>query len=193
MWGSVKGSVLEPHTLTHFPTPPLFLSPHFLPHANTLPHSPHTPSRTSPLPTHLSLLISTPQHTSLHSTPPSTSPIPLQSSHSFSHLALHPNTLPHSPHALSHTSTHSLDYVAKLPCDELTLNLTGLWKSPIKFFMTTRNLMSCFGVDNVNFRCMKVWRSYHVAKLLATYSNTITSISCSLNLFLKLSLYIEFV
>ena len=40
MWGSVLG----PHTLTHFPTPPPFLSPH----ANTLPHSPHTLSHTPP-------------------------------------------------------------------------------------------------------------------------------------------------
>ena len=32
--------------------------------------------------------------------------------------------------------------------------------------MTTGNLKSCFGVGNVNFRCMKVWRSYHVVKLL---------------------------
>ena len=30
--------------------------------------------------------------------------------------------------------------------------------------MATGNLKSCFGVGNVNFRCMKVWRSYHVAK-----------------------------
>ena len=36
------------------------------------------------------------------------------------------------------------------------------------FFTATGNLKSCFGVGNVNFRCMKVWRSYHVAKLLAT-------------------------
>ena len=58
---------------------------------------------------------------------------------------------------------------------------------------------------NVLFRCRQckfsmyesvaklLRQSYHVAKLLATYSTTITSISCSLNLFLKLSLYIEFV
>ena len=77
----------------------------------------------------------------------------------------------HSPHALSRTSPHilphSLDYVAKLPCDDVTLiNLIGLWKSPIKFFTTTGNLKSCFGVDNANFRCIKVWRSYHVVKLL---------------------------
>ena len=31
MWGSVGGSVLGPHTLTHFPRPPSFLSPHPLP------------------------------------------------------------------------------------------------------------------------------------------------------------------
>ena len=50
-----------------------------------------------------------------------------------------------------------MDYVAKLPSNS---------KSPIKFFTATGNLKSCFGVGNVNFRCMKVWRSYHVAKLL---------------------------
>ena len=56
-------------------------------------------------------------------------------------------------------------YVAKLPCEDVTLiNLIGLWKSPIKFF-TTGNLKSCFRVGNLNFRCMKVWRSYQVAKL----------------------------
>ena len=49
------------------------------------------------------------------------------------------------------------DYVAKLLSNS---------KSPIKFFTATGNLKSCFGVGNVNFRCMKVWRSYHVAKLL---------------------------
>ena len=41
-------------------------------------------------------------------------------------------------------------------------------EKPIKFFTTTRNLKPCFGVGNINFRCMKVWRSYHVTKLLAT-------------------------
>ena len=73
MWVSELG----PHTITHFHTPPPFLSPH-------------------PFPTR----------------------------------PLHPNTLPHSPHALSHTSPHifpnSFNYVAKLPCDDVTLiNLTG--------------------------------------------------------------------
>ena len=46
--------------------------------------------------------------------------------------------------------------MAKLPSNS---------KSLIKFFTATGNLKSCFGVGNVNFRCMKVWRSYHVAKL----------------------------
>ena len=105
-------------------------------HANMLPHSPHTLSHTSFL-THSNTL----PYTSPHSSP---------------HLPLHPNTLPH-------IFPHSLDYVAKLPvpCDDVTLiTLAGLWKSPIKFFTTTGNLKSCFGVGNVNFQCMKVWRSY---------------------------------
>ena len=115
MWGSVLGL----HTPTHFPTPPPFLSPH----ANTLPHSPHTlsynPPYTSPLPTHLSLPPNTLPYTSPHT-----------SCLSSPHLPLHPNTLPHSPHALFHTSSHifphSFDDVAKLPCDDVTLiNLTG--------------------------------------------------------------------
>ena len=56
MWGSALG----PHTQTHFPTPPPFLSPH----ANTLPQSPRTLYHTSPFPTHLSLPSLTLSHTS---------------------------------------------------------------------------------------------------------------------------------
>ena len=114
-------SPLTPYTLPH-PSPHIF--PYLPPHPNTFPYtSPHTP------------------HISSHSSPD---------------LPLHPNTLPHSPHALFLTSPHifsySLDYVAKLPCDNVTLiSLTGLWKSLIKFFTTTGNLKSCFGVGNVNF------------------------------------------
>ena len=79
MWGSV----LVPHTLIHFPTPPPFVSPH----ANTLPHSPHTLSHTSPLPTHLSL--SPP-------TPPIPLPtVPLISPYTPPHFPLTPCTLPH--------------------------------------------------------------------------------------------------
>ena len=132
------GSVSEPHTLTHFPTPPPFLL--FTPtHFPT--HPIHFPT---PLPTHLSLLIPTPQHACYHT--------PHTSSHLSPHLSLHPNTLLHSPHALSHIFPHSLDHVVKLPCDDVTLiNLTGLWKSPIKFFITTENLKSRFRVGNVNF------------------------------------------
>ena len=125
-------SPLTPYT---FPHP----YPHFsTPHTSFLTHT-HIPTH---FPTH-----------------------PHTSSHSSTHLPLHPNTLPHSPHALSNTSPHifphNLDYVAKLPSDDVTLiNLTGLWKSLIKFFTTTGNLKSCFRVGNINFRCMKVWRSY---------------------------------
>ena len=134
------------------------------PHPNTLPYTSPIPLPTSlpltsthfsthpihfptPLPTHLSLLILTPQHTSLH--------LPPHPPYLFPQLPLH--TSPLTPCTLP----HSFDYVAKLPCDDVTLiNLTGLWKSPIKFFTTTGNLKSCFGVGNANFRCMKVWRSY---------------------------------
>ena len=141
MWGSVLGT----HTLTHFPTPPLFLSPHPSPsrqHTSLL--TPYTFPQPYP-------------HIFPYSSPhPST--LPYISHHSSPYLPLHPSTLPHSPHAFSHIFLHSLNYVAKLPCDDVTLiNLTGLWKSSIKFSTTTRNLKSCFGVGNVNFRCMKVW------------------------------------
>ena len=63
--------------------------------------------------------------------------------------SMHSSTDPHlSPHL-----PYSLDYVAKLPCDDVTLiNLTGLRKSPIIFFTTIGNLKSCLGVGNVNFR-----------------------------------------
>ena len=134
-----------PHTPTHFPTHPIH-SPAPLPHFFT----PHTSFVTS-------------QHTSLH-----LSPHPHTSFHSSPHLPLHPNTLAPTPQALFHTSPLSFNYVAKLPCDDVIgtlINLTGLWKSPIKFFTTTGDLKSCFGVGNVNSRCMTVWRSYHVAKL----------------------------
>ena len=96
MWGSV----LRPHTLTHFPTPCPFLSPHPFPTrqhtssphtlCHTPPHSPHTGtlSHTSPLPTHLSL------------PPPHPYTFPYTFPHSSPDLLLHHNTLPHSPHAL---------------------------------------------------------------------------------------------
>ena len=124
MWGSV----LRPHTLTHFHTPPPFLSPHpFSTRQHTFPLTPYTlPHFSSALPTHLSLPAPTPQHTSLHLPPHP----PHTSFCSSPYLPLHHNTLPHSPHALSHTSPHifplSFDYVAKLPSDNVTLiNLTG--------------------------------------------------------------------
>ena len=125
MWGSVGGSVLGPHTLTHFSRPPPFLSPQ----ANTLPDSPHTgtlshtPPHTFPLPTHLSLPLPTPQHTSPH-TPHTSSPYHLPT-----HLSLPLPTPQHtSPHTSPYTPTHfptnpmhspyiflhSFDYVAKL-------------------------------------------------------------------------------
>ena len=116
MWGSVLG----PHTLTHFPTPPHILSSY----ANTLLLPIHS---LTPLPTH-------PIHstTLLHSphvfpylpphpkTFPYTSPTaPLMSPYTPTHFPTHPM---HSPHIFP----HSFDYVAKLPCDDVTLiNLIG--------------------------------------------------------------------
>ena len=95
----------------HLPHSP----PHILyPHAYTLPHSPHTLSHT--LPTHLSL---PPPHPN---TFPYISPhTPHISSHSSPDLPLHPNALPYSLHALSPHLTPRFDYVAKLPCDDVTL------------------------------------------------------------------------
>ena len=94
-------SVLGPHTSIHFPTSPLFLSPH----AYTLPHSPHTLSHT--LPTQLSL-------------PPPTPPIflptaPLTSPYTPTHFFIH------SMHSPTPLRTFRLWYVAKLPCDDVTL------------------------------------------------------------------------
>ena len=153
MWG-IK-CVLGPHTSTHFPTSSPLPYPHPFPtRQHTSPLTPYT----FPHPPHISFLTSfTPQYISLHL--PHT---PHISSHSSPDLPLHPNTLPYSPHALSHTF---------LPTSYPTVLI--MWrsyqvtrKSPIKFFTATGNLKSCFGVGNVNFRCMKVRRSYHVAKLL---------------------------
>ena len=124
---------------------------HHIPvHSPTLLH-PHTSFLASP-------------HTPIHfPTPPPTLPIPLPTAPlTYPCIPTHFPTNPmHSPHIFP----HSFDYVAKLPCDDVTLNKFN-WKSPIKFFTTTGNLKSCFGVGNVSFRCMKVWRSYHVARLL---------------------------
>ena len=150
------------HISLHLPHYP----PHILSsHANTLPHSPHTLSHTLPTLLHsphiFPYLPHTPSH--FHTSPP-TPPIslptaPLISPYTPTHFLIHPM---HSPTPLSPHLTHSFDYVAKLPSNS---------KSPIKFFTATWNLKSCFGVGNVNFRCMKVWQSYHVAKLLATLLN----------------------
>ena len=159
MWG-IK-SVLGPHTSTHFPTSSPLPCPHPFPtRQHTSPLTPYTfpqPSHTSPLPTHLSLPPPTPQHISLHLPPhpPYLFPQLPRPPPTSQHTSLFtPCTLPHlSPHILP----HSFAYVAKLPSNS---------KNLIKFCMATGNLKSCFGVGNVNFRCMKVWQSYHVAKLL---------------------------
>ena len=95
MLGRVRRSVLGPHTPTHFPTPLPFLYPP----ANTLPHSPHTLSHTSPLPTHLSLPPPTPHHTSPY--------IPHTSFHSSLHLPL--------VYTLTHFPTHPMHSPTPLP------------------------------------------------------------------------------
>ena len=99
----------------HLPhSPPHILSPH----AYTLPHSPHTLSPPSPhifpyLPPHPNTFPYISPHT------------PHIFSHSSPDLPLHPNTLPYLLHALSPQLTPRFDYVAKLPCDDVTLmNLT---------------------------------------------------------------------
>ena len=163
MWGSVLGvsssCVLGSHLARrdpcvrapHLNTLPPFLSSHLFPsHQHTSPLTPYTfPHFSTP---HTSFL--THPHTPTHfPTPPSTPPIPLPTAPIIS-----PYTPPQHTSPLSHRPTHllpqfGLRYVAKLPCDDVTLvNLTGLWKSLMKFFMITRNLKSCFGVGNVNFR-----------------------------------------
>ena len=157
MWG-IK-SVLGPHTSTHFPTSSPLPSPHPFPtRQHTSPLTPYTfphPPHTSPLPHIFSYLPHTPTH---FPTSPPTPP------YLFPQLPWPPSTPQHTslftpctlPHLSPHILPHSFDYVAKL---------TSNSKSPIKFFTATGNLKSCFGVGNVNFRCMTVWRSYHVAKL----------------------------
>ena len=89
--------ILSPHACpTHFPTHPIHSptpSPHIFPY---LPPHPNTFPYISPHTPHIS-------------------------SHSSPDLPLHPNTLPYSLHALSLHLTPRFDYVAKLPCDDVTL------------------------------------------------------------------------
>ena len=124
---------ISPHTsLSHHHTFPFtpYTFPHFSTHHTSFLTHPHTPTHFPTPPPHLF-----PQLPSPPPTPQLTSP-------------LTPCTLPQI-----HIFPQSLDYVTKLPCDDVTLiNLNGLWKSPIKFSTTTGNLKSCFGVGNVNFR-----------------------------------------
>ena len=154
MWGSV----LRPHTLTHFHTPPIPLPTSFL----------HTPTHFPTHPIHSpTLLLCTPHtsfltcpHTPTHFPTPATTPPP--------YLFLQ---LPLPPPTPQHTSPFTPCTLPQLRlCGEVTMRrcypYKFNWKSPIKFCTTTGNLKSCFGVGNVNFRCMKVWRSYHVVKLL---------------------------
>ena len=131
---------------------PPFLSPHpSLSHQHTSPLTPYTFPHPSPhfSTPHTSFL--THSHTPTHFPTPTPTPLPtatLTSSYTPTHCPTHPCTLPQT-----HIFPHSLDYVTKLPSDDVTLiNLTGLWKSPIKFFTTTGNLKSCFGVGKEDFR-----------------------------------------
>ena len=139
-WGPTPKhtSLHLPHSSPHTPTHFLFL--YTFPHP--FPLTPYTPPP-------LSLPPSTPQHISLHLPPHPPIPLPtatLTSSYTPTQFPTHPM---HSPHIFP----HSFDCdVAKLPCDNVTLiNSTGLWKSPIKFFMTAGNLKSCFGCRQCKF------------------------------------------
>ena len=126
------------------------------PHPNTLPYTspiplpislPLTPIHFSTHPYTFPHFSSSTPHTSFLTHPHAPTHFPTPPPYLFPQLSsppLLPNTLPHSPHALSHIFPHSFDYVAKLPCDDVTVvNLTGLWKNPIKFLTTTGNLKSC--------------------------------------------------
>ena len=127
MWGSVGGSVLGPHALIHFATPPPFLSPHSFPtRQHTSPLTPYTLPHPSPhfSTPHTSFLpLPTPQHTSLHLPPhPPYQTIPYLTKpyqYLFPQLPSPPPTpqlTSHSPHALSRASPsifpHSFDDVA---------------------------------------------------------------------------------
>ena len=106
------------------------------------------PNTLPPTLSHISSITSLP---SPFLTSPLTSPTPQHTFlHFLSYLFPHLPFLPPHPNTLSYAYSHVGRGV----------------KSPIKFFTNTGNLKSCFGVGNVNFQCMKVWRSYHVAKLL---------------------------
>ena len=74
-WESVGGSVLGPYTLTHFPRPPPFLSPHPFPtRQHTSPLTPYTLPCPSPhifpyLPPHLFPQLPSPPPTPQHTSP----------------------------------------------------------------------------------------------------------------------------
>ena len=121
--------------LTSFPHTPTHFPTHLI-HFPTLLHSPHIFPYLPPHPNTFTYISPTP--------PISLPTAPLTSPYTPTHFLIHPM---HTPHILP----HSFDYVAKLPSNS---------KSPIKFFTATGNLKFCFGVGNVNFRCVKVWRSY---------------------------------
>ena len=117
-----------PHTPTHFPTHPIH-SPAPLPHFFT----PHTSFVTS-------------QHTSLH-LPPHTH----TTFHSSPHLPLHPNTLTPTPQALFHTSPHSFDYEAKLPCDDYLNKFNWTVEKPDKIFYDNRGFKVLFWCGQCKF------------------------------------------
>ena len=141
--------LLGPHTLIHFPTPTPFLSPHSFPtRQHTSPLTPFTLPHPSP---HIFPCL--PPH-------PNALPIPLPTApltfpYTPTHFPLTPCTLPHFyPH---------LPPQFRL-CGEVTTWRCYLhkfnWQIPINFFTTTGNLKSFLGASSVNFRWLKVWRSY---------------------------------
>ena len=125
------------HISLHLPHYP----PHILsPHANTLPHSPHTLSHTLPTLHSSHIFPYLPPHPN---TFPYISPhTPHISSHSSSDLPLHPNTLPYSPHALSPHLT---------PQFRLCGEVTKYPKKPDKIFYGNREFKVLFWCRRCKF------------------------------------------
>ena len=135
---------------------------HGAPQPSTLPYTSPIPLPTSLTPTHF------PTHT-IHFPHPSPH-FPPHSPYLFPQLPSPPPTPQHTSPVPTHPmhSPHSFNNVAKLPRDDVIgtlINLTGLWKSSIKFFTTIGKLKPCFP-----FQCRQCKFSMYesVAKLLAT-------------------------
>ena len=160
MWG-IK-SVLGPHTSTHFPTSsPLPSSHPFFTRQHTSPLTPYT----FPHPPHTSFLTS-PHTPTYFPTYPPTPPIslptaPLTSPYTPTHFLIHPM---HSPTPLSPHLTPQFRL-----CGEVTKQL----EKPDKIFYGNREFKVLFWCRQCKFLMYEsvaklLWRSYHVAKLLAT-------------------------